>query len=776
MSKLEPGDRNGAVRAYRYSLTGRVQGVGFRPFVYRLAVRNQVIGSVRNCMGRVEIHAQGTADNLASFERGLIEQAPGIARPVIADKTVVAATAGERFQILQSESAGEAAIHLPPDYFACAGCLREVDDPTDRRYRYPFINCTQCGPRYTLIRALPYDRPNTTMADFPLCESCAAEYSNPMDRRFHAEPVACPVCGPSLSFVANPGERIGDTQLALQKAVEVLSAGEIVAVKGVGGYHLLCDATNDAAIRLLRGRKPRPDKPLAVMFPAPADAPLSVAGRDVELPSPVREALLQPERPIVLCQRKDSSRLSSLIAPGLREVGIMLPYSPLHHLLLQDFGGPLVATSGNISGEPVITDNAMAEQRLGHIAAAFLHHDRPIQRPADDSVYRVMQHAVVPMRLGRGVAPLEIDLPFALRQPVVAVGGHMKNTVALAWGSRAVVSPHIGELDNVRGLQVFQQVVGDLQTLYGVQAQQLICDAHPRYASSRWAHQQSLPVQPVYHHHAHASALALEDTLQENALVFTWDGVGYGEDGQLWGGEALIGCPGNWRRYASFRPFRLPGGEKAGREPWRSAAALLWHLSTSGSDPNVDKLFNLGSDPTVDNSLALLHSAWQRGINAPWSSAAGRLFDAAAALTGVCTRASFEGQGPMLLEASCQGDPAALPLPIARHTAGHRECDWAPLVPMLQDEQLTVGERAAVFHASMAGVILDVARLAREELGTSQVGLAGGVFQNRILTDRALKLLEDDGFQCVFGKTIPANDGGLCIGQVIEHGYRKTVD
>jgi hydrogenase maturation protein HypF len=745
-----------AVAARRLVLAGRVQGVGFRPFVYRLAHRFGLTGWVMNATGRVEIYVEGPDDALRAFAHALIAEAPPLSQPRLLASEPAPARALARFEIAPS-GAGAADIHVPPDFFACDDCVRELNDPKDRRHRYPFINCTQCGPRYTLIEHLPYDRPNTTMAGFALCPDCRHEYENPLDRRFHAEPVACPTCGPRLSFHDAKGE-ITDTASALAACITALRAGRIVAVKGIGGYHLMCDARSDAAVTRLREKKPRPHKPLAVMFPWRGKDGLD-AVREAVMPNAEQVRLLRdPMRPIVLVPKNASNGLSDRIAPGLNEIGVFLPYSPLHHLLLADFDGPLVATSGNISGEPVLTDNAEADARLKHVAEAFLHHNRPIARPADDPVYRIIAGVARPLRLGRGVAPLELELPFTLTEPLLAVGGHMKNTVALAWGNRAVISPHIGDLDAPRSLTVFEQVIADLQKLYGVTAQHIAYDAHPGYASTRFAKKLGLPLTQVFHHHAHASALAGEYPEVKNWLVFTWDGVGFGEDGTLWGGEALLGQPGNWKRVASFRPFRLPGGEKAGREPWRSAAALCWEAGMEWRDCPED--------------TTILRQAWGKLLNAPQTSAVGRLFDAAAAFTGLNYKSSFEGQGPMLLEAAVNGDakPIALPLPV--DAQGVLRADWAPLVPILMDTYRSRAEGAAIFHASLAQSLVDQAKALREKHGEFAVGLSGGVFQNRVLTERALTLLAAAGFDTRLGQQIPCNDAGISYGQIIETASR----
>ncbi|MDE3114949.1 MAG: carbamoyltransferase HypF, partial [Pseudomonadota bacterium] len=532
--------------ACRIVMSGRVQGVGFRPFVYRIALAHGVAGWVRNETGKVVILAEGAPTALEAFARALLVEAPPLAKPQLESRAETVPQGAQGFHILKSAEAAEADIHLPPDLFCCPDCVAELHDRAARRHAYAFTNCTQCGPRYTIIESLPYDRPHTSMAGFALCPACRAEYENPLDRRFHAQPLACPECGPQLSFVLG-GEERATGAAALAATLDVLRAGGVVAAKGVGGYHLLCDAASDAAIAKLRARKHRPHKPLAVMLPFAGADGLDSVRRHAVPATEEADAIRDPARPIVLVRKRADATLGKGLAPGLGELGVFLPYSPLHVLLLEGFGAPLVATSGNISGEPVLTDEGQAQARLSGIADAFLHHNRPIVRPADDSVVRIIGGRPRPIRLGRGIAPLEIDLPSPLAEPTLAVGGHMKGAIALGWGKRAVVSPHIGELDSVRSLEVFAQVINDLQRLYRVEARRVICDAHPRYASTRWAKACSLPVIAVQHHAAHAAALAGEYPDVRRWLVFAWDGVGLGEDSELWGGEAFCGAPGGWR-------------------------------------------------------------------------------------------------------------------------------------------------------------------------------------------------------------------------------------
>jgi hydrogenase maturation factor HypF (carbamoyltransferase family) len=840
------------VIARRLLVGGRVQGVGFRPFIYRLAHRHGLSGWVRNLAGQVEILAQGSPDALRRFADGVLDEAPPLARPELLVSAEEQATAPAGFAILPSDASQPPAIHVPPDQFTCDDCLSELADPSDRRHGYPFINCTQCGPRYTLITALPYDRPNTTMAAFPMCDECAAEYGDPADRRFHAEPVACPVCGPRLWFV---GPDAGSD--ALEAAVTALHAGAVLAIKGIGGYHLVCDALNPDAVAALRRRKKRPHKPLALMLPDDGLVTLHALACPTEAEI---ARLTDPMRPIVLVRRRrdsgmpealtsshvthegiDAGRCGSneqertaqwgsdaavhtprpgrgsgedsreqstqpqtffaagqsrafhhgrnvpanastlyaptneldrfghdvpgglrippgcALAPGIDEIGVMLPYSPLHHLLIGRFGRPLVATSANPSGEPVLTDNDEVTSRLGHVVDGYLHHDRPIARPADDPVYRVIAGKPRPIRLGRGNAPLELTLPFPLSHPMLALGGQMKATIALGWDNRAVVSPHLGEMDTPRAIALLRSTAAELQALYGVRAEILCCDAHPGYASARRAREWGLPVQPVLHHLAHASALAAEFPPEGDWIVFAWDGAGLGADGSIWGGEALVGTPGHWQRRASFRPFSLLGGDKAARQPWRSALALAWE---SGGD----------WEPQERPAKDLLFQAWRRGVNCPRSSSVGRLFDATAALLGLVSEASFEGQAPMYLEAAAAGGSCreAVSLGLARDTDGLWRTDWAPLLPELLDPGRTVADRAMLFHSTMAAALLVQAEMLRAETGITRLGLTGGVFQNRLLAETVMNRANEAGFAVFLPERLPCNDAGLSFGQLIE--------
>lgn len=742
----------------RIALGGRVQGVGYRPFVFRLAQRCAVSGWVRNGLGTVEILASGTESDLDRFASGLIIEAPPAAQPVLIGSIPAEPDGTSGFAIRESAALPGARHCFPPDLAPCPDCVKEMSVSQNRRGGYPFINCTQCGPRYSLIRALPYDRANTAMTMFAMCSACSAEYSNPLDRRFHAEPIACPECGPTCLFV--DGEypaKMGSA--ALDATIAALRSGKIVAVKGVGGYHLFCDAANDAVVVTLRQRKLRPDKPFALLFPENQSILDGCAIADRAAVEQLRSAA----RPIVLLDRRVDAPLAPSIAPGLGTVGVMLADSPLHHLIAENFSRPLVATSANRSGEPMLTVPETAVTKLAGIADAFLHHNRPIERPVDDSVVRIVSGLPRVIRAGRGMCPLERDLPFRLAEPVLALGGHMKSTISLAFENRVVISPHLGDLDSPHALAGFVHMVADLQSLYDTRARRLLVDAHSGYASTAWARGQGLEIVPIWHHHAHASAVAGEGgQFTTPMLAFTWDGVGFGPDGTLWGGEALLGMPGQWHRVARFRRFRLQGGDAVGREPWRSAAALCWE---EGMTPPLALV------PTASEELAQL--AWQKNVNCHVSSAVGRLFDAASALLNLCCSASFEGQGPALLEAlagRAEDVEASLSLPLYETSDGLLEANWGTLLPMLLDSSLPAPNRAARFHGTLAATAIEIVKAVGARHKFSTVGLGGGVFQNRLLAEALIRSLEQLGYETLFGKMIPCNDAGLSFGQIIDFG------
>lgn len=750
-------------------LGGRVQGVGFRPFVHRLATQLHLKGDVRNLSGQVVIRVEGDASALAAFEARLLRDCPPLSRPILESVRADSVRGVETFLIAASRASASADVHIPPDQSICPDCLAELRDPADRRFRYPFVNCTACGPRYTIIEALPYDRAATSMSSFELCPQCRAEYEEPTDRRFHAEPVACAACGPSLTYRRSAPEaaEVRGNEPALAAAMLTLRTGGIVAVRGIGGYHLVCDAANTSAVERLRSRKRRPHKPLAVMFPLAGSDGLEVVRRSVVLDDTSAAQLLDPTRPIVVVQRRRDCGLSPSLAPGLGDLGVFLPYSPLHHLLLDDLGQPIVATSGNISGEPVITSRDDAERRLGAIADGFLHHDREIVRPADDPVVRLLAGRMRPVRLGRGTAPLELALSTPLDAPVLAIGGQDKVTLALGFGDRVVVSPHIGDLATPRAFDHLVRLADDLPRLYRSAPAAIACDLHPGFTGSQWARRQNLPVIGVQHHAAHASALAAEHSDVGRWLVFAWDGVGYGDDGTLWGGEALLGVPGDWRRVASLRTFRPPGGDLAAHAPWRSAAALMWESGREYAPPAT--VLNRG----------IVRKAWDARLNAPPTSAVGRLFDAAAALVADVCDTTFEGQGAMLLEelaASCPNRIGLAPvgLTLAADMHGILRSDWAPLIPALVDGSESSARRALRFHLTMAEALVAQVDAIGNIEHFDAVGLTGGVFQNRQLVETVISRLQGRRLRVELPSLTPINDGGLAFGQIVEAAARRT--
>jgi hydrogenase maturation protein HypF len=894
MLTLESRDRGSLGRTsvslkqrLQVEIHGAVQGVGFRPFVYRLATDLALAGWVINDTRGVFIEVEGPQADLARFlERVPFEKPP---RAIIhsLDTAWLDPVGYEGFEIRHSEDHGAKTVLVLPDIATCADCLAEVFDPGDRRYRYPFTNCTNCGPRFTIIQALPYDRPNTTMHRFVMCPDCQAEYESPLDRRFHAQPNACPVCGPRLALYARPpmddeaprrrdeGHRgdegrspaqagrkmedelgplaeghspfvVGPWSLvvegddALRRTANALRAGQIVAVKGLGGFHLMTDARDAAAITRLRERKPRRDKPFALMA-----RDLDQARALCEISPQAGALLTSPEAPIVLLRRRPGAPVAEEVAPGNPTLGVMLPYTPLHHLLLRELDFPVVATSGNLTDEPICTDEGEAIQRLGHIADLFLVHDRPIARHVDDSVTWVVQGEPRLLRRARGYAPLPVLVSRPL-PTILAVGAHLKNTVALSVDRQVFISQHIGDLETPEAMAAFERVIADFLRLYEATPVAIAHDMHPDYLSTRWAQEQGLEIGdrrlpalagrpgeirkrsisnlrspisssqspvpnpqspilliPVQHHHAHLAACLAENGVEQPALGVTWDGTGYGTDGSVWGGEFLLGDAADFTRVAHLRPFRLPGGDAAIKEPRRVALALLWELYGESVLDREDLAPVRALRPPERRLLAQMLS---RGLNAPLTTSAGRLFDAVAALVGLHQQVTFEGQAAMALEfAADVGVEDAYPMAIetAKPRAGGTKdeaprrrderrspaqagrrteadngrqssvlspsslvLDWQPLVEaVLEDLQQGVkpGIIAGRFHNALADAILAVA----QAVGEPRVALTGGCFQNRLLTERAARRLNDAGFQVLLQRQVPPNDGGISLGQVV---------
>jgi hydrogenase maturation protein HypF len=747
-------------------IQGAVQGVGFRPFIYCLAHDLGLTGWVNNSAQGVAIEIEGSQIALNLFLLRLEQEKPPRSQIHNLNTTILEPIGYSNFTIRESTNGKKTAIVLP-DLATCLDCLQELCDPTNRRYRYPLINCTHCGPRFSIIQSLPYDRPNTTMQAFEQCAACKTEYTNPNDRRFHAQPNACPQCGPQLVLWDREGKVLATQNDALPLSTMAIRQGKILAVKGLGGFHLMIDACNTTAVQRLRQLKRRPAKPFALMYPS-----LNLVKAHCEVSGLEEKLLRSPEAPIVLLRRKpfahDDLLLCSSVAPDNPYLGIMLPSTPLHHLLMAELKTPIVATSGNLAGEPICAHEIEALQRLGTIADAFLVHNRAIAHPIDDSVVRVVMNRPMVLRRARGYAPL----PILLVTPapgILAVGAHLKNAIAFSIEQQAFVSQHIGDLETAPALEAFQHRVASFQNLYDQKPIAIACDLHPDYASTRWAEQSGLPVISVQHHYAHALSCMAENQIEGSVLAIAWDGTGYGLDGTLWGGEFLHVTETSFQRVAHLRTFRLPGGDLAIKEPRRAALGLLYeHFG--------EKLFDMRSLAPLqafsEPELRLLKVALQRHLNAPITSSVGRLFDAIASILNLRQKSQFEGQAAMELEfasAEIETDeyyPFDVLESIPAREGSAIEIDWAAtLQGILKDREVakSVPVISAKFHNTLVEMIVTVARRVKEQ----QVVLTGGCFQNKYLLEKAIARLQAERFYPYWHQQIPPNDGGIALGQIV---------
>lgn len=733
------------IERLRVSLCGAVQGVGFRPFVYRLATEMGLPGWVLNSSAGLVVEVEGDRESLKRFLARLERERPSAAVILTREAGFLAPAGFAAFEIRASEGASEKTAAVLPDLATCPDCLAEVSDPSDRRFGYAFTNCTRCGPRFTIITGIPYDRPNTTMSGFAMCAACAREYADPADRRFHAQPTACPRCGPQLWTEPRPP---GDAAPPLRTVAEALRQGRVVALKGIGGFQLLVDAGEEAAVERLRTLKHREEKPFALMMPS-----LEQVRRYCQV-SPAEEALLRsPAAPIVLLRPNGAPGIAPNVAKSSPWLGVMLPYSPLHHLLMREYPRPVVATSGNSSDEPIAIDNAEARERLAGIADLYLMHNRPVARHADDSVVRLARGRESVLRRARGYAPLPVRLARDL-PAVLAVGAHLKNAVAIGVGRQVFLSQHIGDLDTLEARAAFERAIRDLCRLYEFEPELVACDLHPDYASTQWARASGLPVVAFQHHQAHAAACAAENDVRGEYLGVAWDGAGYGLDGAVWGGEFFLASEGRFERVAHLRTFRLPGGEAAIREGWRAAAALLWELGGAEAIPERPE------KPLLARMLA-------RGLNCPATTSVGRLFDAVASLAGVAHQNRFEGQAAMLLESRIGGVRTEEAYPLPGEAAGN----WAPLIEAVRSDAargVAPALIAARFHNALVEWIVRVARW----VGVPQVVLSGGCFQNSYLVERAAAALEARGFSVYTHQRVPPNDGGIALGQAVMAAWR----
>jgi hydrogenase maturation protein HypF len=754
-------------------IQGAVQGVGFRPFVYRLATELDLKGWVNNNAQGVAIEVEGNASQLNLFQERLQQEKPARSQIHSMISEWKEPLNYQTFEIRESSnnSHKKTAVILP-DIATCDDCLREIFDAANRRDRYPFTNCTNCGPRYSIISALPYDRHNTTMHDFQMCADCEAEYHNPLNRRFHAQPNACPRCGPHLELWNRDGKVLATGDRALLETAEAIRLGKILAIKGLGGFHLVVDATNLEAVTQLRKRKHRPHKPLALMYPN-----LESIQTDCQVSEVEAQLLRSPEAPIVLLQKLPHNNRLNLISPNNSCIGAMLPYTPLHHLLMAELQFPIVATSGNLSDEPICIDRREAIANLGNIADLFLLHNRAIAQPVDDSVVRVISDRPVLLRRARGYAPSPIIISSLApkgrkSKNILALGGHLKNTIAFSISNSSansiVISQHIGDLETLKSFEHFQRIINQLSEAYEFHPEAIACDAHPDYLSSQYAQQLSqslqIPLIPVQHHYAHVLAGMADNQLKPPVLGIAWDGTGYGTDGTMWGGEFLKVTNSGFQRVAHLRKFKLLGGDKSAKEPRRVALGILWEMLG-------DRLWNRDLAPlqafTVAE-LAIFKTLLTKQSDIPQTSSMGRLFDAIASLLGICQIASFEGQAAIALENLCYAANTAesYKLNIKFDVKNQGEIDWSPLIQAILEDsktEIALETIAAKFHNTLVEAIAIVAK----QIGIEQILLTGGCFQNQYLTERAMYKLQQAGFKPYCHHQIPPNDGGIAAGQIM---------
>ena len=758
MADLEAGaslNERMPIARRRLLVSGTVQGVGFRPFVWRLAGRYGLSGFIRNTSSGVHIEVEGAVASIDLFEEAISHDAPPLARITSVECAGIAPLGGEqRFEIAGSAVGDAVETSISPDIATCSSCLGDLDDTSGRRFRYPFTNCTDCGPRYTIVEGIPYDRPSTTMKGFRLCPECNREYHDPSDRRFHAQPNACPVCGPRLEICDQEGTRLDEPD-PLAAAVRLLSEGAIVAVKGIGGFHLAVDAMDDDAVRRLRQRKGREEKPFAFMA-----RDLDTVRRFCLVDHEEEAALTSPSAPIVLLRKGDGLSVAPSVAPGNARLGVMLPYSPLHHLLLRDGPEVLVMTSANLSDEPLAAENAEALERLSGLADAFLMHDRPIAQRCDDSVLFRIAGGMRMVRRSRGYVPSPISLAEG-GPTVLGTGGELKNALCLAKGADAIMSQHVGDMKNYESYRHFDAVAAHLLRIFRTEPELLVHDLHPSYLTTQWAHTQSIPLLGVQHHHAHLASVLGEHRHSGPAVGIMLDGSGYGTDGTVWGGEVLVGDAAGAHRFASLEPMPLPGGDAAVRNVWRSAFGFLHR---SGVEP-------AGLPCAGQQGAEMIAEMLERGTGCAETSSCGRLFDAVASICGLRHVASYEGQAAIELMQAAGGQVATVGFSFGFE---RRQGRWLMLsTPMLREVAAAVrtgmptSEVSARFHRTLAGMFSEVARMAYLETGIRTVALGGGVFQNELLLETLVHDLGTNGFQVLLPAQVPSNDGGLSLGQAV---------
>jgi hydrogenase maturation protein HypF len=747
----------------RVRITGIVQGVGFRPFIYRLAKEMGLKGYVRNDARGVTIEAEGDKERLTDLLLRIENEKPDLSRIYSLQHSFLPKKDFNDFAIRESELEGDIRVSILPDIATCHECLEEIKSSSDRRFNYPFTNCTNCGPRLTIIEMLPYDRKNTSMKDFSMCPECEREYNDPSDRRFHAQPDACPECGPGVTLLDNKGGKVSDKSEAVNDAVRLIDEGMIVAMKGIGGYHLVCDAMNDGAVRRLRERKHREERPLAVIFPN-----MGSIKREAEVSLFEERALNSVERPIVILNKREGTGIADPVSPGNNTIGAFLPYTPLHHLILDKLKRPVVATSANLSDEPIVKDEDDAFSRLSDVADYFLTHNRDIVRRCDDSVVRIVSDRQVPIRRSRGFAPLPVVLPFGLKRPVLALGPYMNNTIALGIDDKVYLSQHVGDLESPLAMEFYEETVNDFLKLFDIRPEVVASDMHPGYHSTAFGERKYKDrLLKVQHHFAHILSCMAENDIHadEEVIGIAFDGTGYGPDNTVWGSEVMTASYSGFRRAYHLRPYRLPGGDKAVKEPLRTALSLLYE--TFGDEAAEFDLL-----PLSDRERKFYLDMIRKEVNSPLTTSMGRLFDGVSSIAGLKHKASYHAQAAIALEqAAMRSDEEGL---YPFNTEGS-SIDFRPMIQeIIKDKRAgtSTEDIAKKFHNTIIEIILLVSGSIRNETGITKVALSGGVFQNGILLDGAFNKLKERGFTPLIHQLVPPNDGGISLGQVVAANFK----
>ena len=747
----------------KLEITGVVQGVGFRPFVYQLAQRYELNGFTLNDTAGVSVELEGEEGNIQAFMKALKSELPPLSRIDTLSSKASEYVGHTDFKILQSETQQSKSALVSPDIAICENCLNEMEDPKDRRYNYPFINCTDCGPRYSIIETLPYDRPNTSMQFFSMCDVCHDEYMNPLDRRFHAQPISCPDCGPTLRLLNTSHNVLSEGKHTIHLTAKAIKEGNIVAVKGLGGFHLICDATNAKAVEALRERKQRPLKPFAVMFPT-----IQLLKEFAEISVEEEGIICSKEKPIVIVSKKSNSHLSDLVAPEIDRLGVFLPYTPLHHLLLKELDIPLVATSANRSDEPIIRSSTELIEKLTSVVDLVLDHDRGILNANDDSVVQMVENERMTLRMARGYAPLGIKLPFKSKKKILAVGANQKNTITLIFDDTLIISPHIGDLNSLEAFEYFERTLESFKRFYDFEPEVIIFDKHPEYMTSKWAKEiktknPHIEFIEVQHHYAHMLAGMAEYNLEEKMLGFAFDGTGYGDDGSIWGGEVMLSDNQDYERIFSLAPFRLLGGDLAIKEPRRVALSLLFETYT------LEEILVLELalvETFSDNEITVLYKVWKQRINTPLTSSMGRLFDAVASLSDIVQLSSFEGESGLIMEQYVD-ETITESFPIEIDNGVIKLDKMITAMVTMHNKRIMI----SMFFNTIIEIIFQIAQKYPE----LPLLFSGGVFQNKVLVEKIIRRCKEEKCRYYFQNETAINDGGISLGQAW-HGLHKFKD